>query len=472
MNIKDLNILKTHQALKNKEFSFENLVKEFLKSIDKKETEINAFISIFKKQALKQAREKDKKGYKLKSVLDGIPIILKDNILVKNKKCTAGSKILKNYKALYNASVVEKLNKAGAIILGKGNMDEFACGASGETSCFGPTKNPVNTKKVPGGSSSGPAAALAANFALAGLGSDTGGSIREPASFCGVYGLKPSYGRVSRYGLIAMASSLDQIGPMALSLEDLAIMLSFIQGRDKKDLTSLKSNKINYPLKAKDPKDIILGIPKNLVESKNKELVKLFKETISNLQKKGIKFLKVELPHLKYALRAYNIIMPAEVSANLARFDGIRYGLSEKKKDLLDIYKETRGKGFGQEVKARIMLGNYVLSQGFYNKYYLKAQKIRTLIKQDFANIFKKGVNGLFLPTTPKIAFNLREKIGKPIDMYLSDIYTVPANLTGLPALTFPNKNINGLPTGIQIIGDDFDDEGILKTAKTIESLI
>ncbi len=472
MNIKDLTILKASKALKSGEFSCTDLIKSFLKEINKKEKKINAFITLFEDEALKQAKEKDKKSYKHKGILDGIPIIIKDNILLKDKKCSAGSKILKNYKASYDAYVVEQLKKAGAIILGKGNMDEFACGSSGETSYFGPTKNPINTKKVPGGSSSGPAAALASKFVLGGLGSDTGGSIRQPASFCGIYGLKPTYGRVSRFGLIAMASSLDQIGPMALSIDDLGIILNSIQGRDKKDSTSIEVTDIKIPIKKKKPKKIKIGLIKDLEDPKNKKQKQVFENTVSKLKEGGVEFVDINLPNLKYALAAYYIIMPAEISANLARFDGIRYGFRKNKKDLLDIYKKTRTKGFGEEVKTRIMLGNFTLSHGYHDKYYLKAQKVRTLIKNDFNNAFDKDIDAILLPTTPETAFELGEKIDNPIDMYLSDVYTVPANLAGLPALSMPSKFVDGLPTGLQIIGNHFEEEKILQIAKTIENIL
>ncbi len=471
MNIDNLTITKAHKGLKNKDFSCQELIKEFFKKIKKKEPDINSFINLFKDKALKQAEKKDQKSYKYKSFLDGIPFIIKDNILVKGNLCTAGSKMLKDYKASYNASVVEKLKKAGAIILGKGNMDEFACGSSGETSFFGPTKNPLNEKKVPGGSSSGPAAALASHFVLGGLGSDTGGSIREPASFCGVYGLKPSYNRVSRFGLIAMASSLDQIGPMALSIDDLGIILSYIQDKDKKDLTSLKSDPIDLPIEPLKFKQITLGVCKNF-PIKNKKQKKIFENTISKLKNKGIKFVELSLDYIKYALEAYYILMPAEISSNLARYDGIKYGFRKESKDLLDIYKKTRSQGFGGEVKTRIMLGSFILSHGYYDKYYTQAQKIRSLIKKEFQKAFSKGIDGLILPTTPGPAFSLKEKTKKPLDMYLSDIYTVPANLAGLPALTMPNGQINDLPLGLQVIGDYFEDEKILKIAKTIKKII
>jgi len=471
MDLNNLTILKASKALKSGKISCYDLINSFFEKIEEKEDDINSFITLFKEEALKEAQEKDKKAYKYKTVLDGIPFIIKDNILLKDKKCSAGSKILENYKASYNAYVVEKLKNAGAIILGKGNMDEFACGSSGETSYFGPTKNPLNTKKVPGGSSSGPAAALAAKFVLGGLGSDTGGSIRQPASFCGIYGLKPTYGRISRSGLIAMASSLDQIGPMALSIDDLAIILNFIQGKDKKDSTSLESSEIKTPVQAKDPKKVRLGIPKNIQKPKNKKEKEAFEDVIKKLKKNGVEFVDLDLSNLDYALAVYYIIMPAEISANLSRFDGIRYGFKKNEKDLLDIYKKTRSEGFGDEVKTRIMLGNFSLSHGYHDKYYLRAQKIRNLIKDDFKKAFNNNIDGILLPTTPETAFNLGEKIDDPINMYLSDIYTVPANLAGLPALSMPGKLIDGLYAGIQIIGDRFQDEKILEIAKMIEAV-
>jgi len=453
MTLKEIN-----RGLVNKEFSCVELVSKHLDVIKKKDKDINAFITVFN-DALDKAKAIDKKiaNKKKIGVLSGVPIAIKDNILVKDKKCTAGSKILEHYIGSYNATVVDKLGDA--VILGKTNLDEFACGASGEYSAFGVTKNPHNLEYVPGGSSSGSAAAVASGMSACALGSDTAGSVRLPASFCGLVGFKPTYGAVSRYGLIAMASSLDQIGVLANTVEDAEIVFDAIKGRDEKDSTSLD-------IKDGDIKDIVIGIPKQC----SKDLSKEMKEILEK-RSKDFKTQEIDIPHLGYDVACYYIIMPAEASANLARYDGIKYGSSNKKSDdLMDLYFSTRGKYFGEEVKRRIMLGTYALSSGYYDAYYLRALKVRSKIKQEMELAFEK-VDFIMLPTAPDSAFKLGQKMEDPLSLYMMDLLTVPANLSGLPAISLPAGKINDLPVGIQFMGPALADKKLFKLAKLAEEL-
>lgn len=471
--MKNLTLVEALQGLKEKKFSSTELTKEYLKRIEEKNPEVNAFITVIEKEITeKKAKEIDESRLRKEKLglLAGLPIAIKDNILIEDVLCTAGSKILSNYKASYDATVIKKLKEADAIFLGKTNMDEFAMGSSTETSYFGPVKNPRDLTRVPGGSSGGSAAAVAAEMCPAALGADTGGSIRQPASFCGVVGLKPTYGRVSRFGLIAMASSLDQIGPLTQTVDDAALLLKVIEGKDIKDSTT-QNAPFEAELKEKNLSDFKIGIPKEyFVEGLDSKVKEVIEKNISLLQKKGAKIKEVSLPHTKVALPCYYLIMAAEASANLARFDGIRYGLCQKAKDLLEVYLETRTKGFGEEVRRRILLGVYALSAGYYDAYYLKAQKVRTLIKQDFDRVFKE-VNCLMTPVSPTPAFKLKEKVSDPLAMYLSDIYTVPVNLAGLPAISLPIGKVNNLPVGLQIIGPAFREDIILSLGKIIEKL-
>lgn len=456
MKLNELTIKKAHEGLMKRDFSAVELLQAVLSAINK---DINAYLFI--NDDLKKAKQVDQKiknGEKIR-VLEGIPLAIKDNIMVKGMKCTAGSKILENYLAPYNATVMKRLKDA--IVVGKTNLDEFAMGSSTENSAFGPTKNPRDLERVPGGSSGGSAAVVAANECIAALGSDTGGSIRQPASFCGVVGLKPTYGRVSRSGLIAYASSLDQIGSLTKTVEDAEIILKMIEGRDKKDSTSSEINEQNIA-------GLKIGIPKEyFIEGIAPEVENAVRGAILEYEKAGAKIVEISLPHTEYALPAYYIISTAEASSNLARFDGIKYGLSKQGKDLLDGYLETRD-NFGQEVKRRIMLGTYVLSAGYYDAYYLKAQKVRSLIKDDFVKAFKK-VDVIMTPTSPTTAFKFGEK-SDPVSMYLSDVYTVSINLAGLPAISIPCKT-EGLPVGLQIIGNYFQDGKIIETAKMYENI-
>ncbi len=471
MDLNELTIKQVHEGLIAKKFSSVDLTEACLKQIKKLNKKINAFVTVTEKEALEKAKEVDKKvatGQGI-GILEGVPVAIKDNILVRDVRCTAASKILENYIAPYDATVVRKLKKAGVVILGKTNMDEFAMGSSTETSYFGPTRNPGDQTRVPGGSSGGSAAAVAANMCVYALGSDTGGSVRQPASFCGVVGLKPTYGAVSRYGLIAMASSLDQIGPVTKNVEDAQLVFDVISGHDIFDSTTVEKSKIKNQKSKIEVKNLKVGVPREyFVSGMDREVEKCVRDAVKRLEKMGTKVQEVSLPHTKYALPVYYIIMPAEVSANLARYDGIRYGYRVgEAKTLLETYLKTRACGFGDEAKRRIMLGTYALSAGYYDAYYLQAQKMRTLIRRDFEEVFK-SVDCLITPTSPTVAFKIGEKVDDPLTMYLSDIYTVSANVAGVPAISVPCGFAHRLPVGLQIMGKWFEEEKILEVAKLI----
>jgi len=473
MELSNLTITKARELILKKEISVFELTKAYLEKIKKEDKKIFAFLTLNEKGALERAREIDEMIFEKREipVLAGIPCAIKDNILVEGMRCTAGSKILENYFAPYDATVVKKLKEAGAIILGKTNLDEFAMGSSTENSAFFKTKNPLDLERVPGGSSGGSAAAVAADFCLFALGSDTGGSIRQPASFCGIVGLKPTYGTVSRYGLIAFASSLDQIGPLTKTVKDCQIVFEVIKGEDEMDSTSLRFESKNQSFEIKDLK---IGVPKEyFVEGMEKEVEEAIKKAIEKYEKMGAKILEISLPHTEYALPCYYIIAPSEASANLARYDGLRYGLKKgersKSENLLEQYFKTRGEKFGPEVRRRIMLGTYALSAGYYEAYYLRAEKVRALIKKDFDEAFK-NVDLIFTPTSPTLPFKFGEKIEDPLKMYLSDIFTISVNLAGLPALSFPVGKIGKLPVGLQIIGPAFSEQKIFQTAQVYES--
>ena len=441
--------------------------------IHKREPELHAFLEPFF-HAKHQAEEKEFN----EGPLAGIPIAVKDNILIKGQTASAGSKILENYTASYDATVTKKLWDAGAIFICRTNMDEFAMGSSTENSAYGPTKNPYDILRVPGGSSGGSAAAVSAGMCLGALGSDTGGSIRQPASFCGVVGLKPTYGAVSRSGLIAMASSLDVIGPITKTVEDAEIIYNVIRGKDSLDSTTAESQIANRKSQIAGLK---VGLPKEYFgEGLNPEVKKVIESAIKKMEEAGAIIKEISLPHSKYALEVYYIIMPAEVSANLARFDGIRYGSITTNyqlptTNLYDVYSKTRAEGFGHEVKRRVMLGTYTLSHGYYDAYYLKAQKVRRLIRDDFVKAFEE-VDIIAGPTTPDVAFQFGEKANDPVSMYLSDIYTVAINLAGLPALSMPvgwvEREGKKLPVGLQLIGKWFEEDTILSVGKEFEKLI
>ncbi len=480
-------IKELHQQLINKEITAEDLTRKYLNTIQEKEKDIFAYLTVTEDAAMEQARkvdEKISKGEEI-SLLEGIPGAIKDMICTEGVRTTAGSKILDSYIPPYDATVVKRLKEHGAVMLGKTNLDEFAMGSSTENSAYGPTKNPRDLERVPGGSSGGSAAAVAADVAVWALGTDTGGSIRQPASLCGVVGLKPTYGRVSRYGAIAMGSSLDQIGPITKTVEDAAIVLSVIAGRDAHDATSALSDGKDYTrYLTGEVKDLKIGFIKEYLEGLNGETRASFKKVVESYKSLGAEVKEVELSYAKYALAAYYIIMPCEVSSNLAKFDGIKYGLSvsdEKDSDvkfvsenrsLLEIYLDSRKYGFGPETKRRIMLGTYALSSGYYEAYYLRAQKVRTLIRQEFEQIFKE-VDLILTPTTPTPAFKLGEKTSDPLEMYLADIFTVTANIVGVPAISVPGPevSVNGknLPLGFQLMGKWFDEENVLRAAHAYE---
>ena len=470
MELRDFKIREVQRGLIEKEFSALELCQAYLAKIKEKEKEISAFLTVCEDIALSQAKKIDEMIFQGREIpiLAGIPCAIKDNILVEDIKCTAGSKILENYIAPYDATVIKKLKDQGVIILGKTNLDEFAMGSSTENSAFFPTKNPHDLERVPGGSSGGSAAAVAADFCLFALGSDTGGSIRQPASFCGIVGLKPTYGAVSRYGLIAFASSLDQIGPMTKNVEDCQIVFEIISGKDEMDSTSLATQKIeNYKLKIEN---LGIGVPKEyFIEGIDPRVEKGIRVAIKKYEEMGAKIEEISLPHTEYALPCYYLIAPSEASANLARYDGIKYGYSKDKRALLDLYLESRGEGFGAEVRRRIILGTYALSAGYYEAYYLRALKVRTLIREDFNKAFEK-VDAIFTPVSPTPAFKLGEKIDDPLKMYLSDIFTISVNLAGLPAISLPCGKVDGLPIGLQIIGKPFEEEKIMEIAKIYET--
>ena len=452
-------------GLMKKRFSCAELTKGYLNKIKKENKALNDFLNLTQDLALEQAEKVDNKISRREKVgpLEGIPIAVKDNILVEGYKATAGSKILKDYIAPYDATAIKKLKQAGAIILGKTNLDEFAMGSSTENSAFGVVKNPLDNERVPGGSSGGSAVAIAAGHCLGALGSDTGGSIRQPAAFCGIVGFKPSYGMVSRYGLIAMASSLDQIGSLASNVEDAELIFKTISGKDIFDSTTIDSAKIKS-----GEHNFKIGIPAEFFgEGIDEKVKEKTEKEIRKFADFGFELKEISLPYSKYALAVYYIIMPAEISANLARYDGIKYGFSFKSQNLLEHYLKTRAEGFGDEARRRIMLGTYVLSAGYRDAYYNKAQKVRTLIKRDFERVFK-DVDFVLTPTTPTTAFKIGEK-KDPLSMYLSDIYTVPINLAGLPAISLPCGKTGGLPIGLQIIGPQFKDNLVFEIAQIYE---
>ena len=462
-----------HTLLANKKISSVELIEKVFERINSVEGKVQAFVTLTKEEAIKQARAADERLKQNKDVtpLTGIPIAIKDNMCTKGVLTTCSSKILENYIAPYDATVVSKLKKAGAVIIGKTNMDEFAMGSSTENSAIHITSNPWNLKAVPGGSSGGSAAAVAADEAILATGSDTGGSIRQPASFCGMVGLKPTYGRISRYGLVAFASSLDQIGPLAKDVTDAAILLGLMAGFDKKDSTSVDLPVPDYKTSlVNNVKGLRIGVIKELMGQGIADDVKdALKKAVKKYEELGAKIEEVSLPSFEYAVSTYYLIAPAEASSNLARFDGVKFGhRSKNAPDLMTMYLNTRQEGFGPEVKRRIMIGTYALSAGYYDAYYLKALKVRTLIKKDFEKAFEK-CDVLVSPTSPTVAFNIGEKANDPLAMYLSDIATIPINLAGVPAISIPCGMSQGLPIGMQLIGKIFDEETLLRTAYTYE---
>lgn len=483
--LNELTIKQATERFENGKISSVELTRACLDQIKKLDDKIGAFLEVYQDEALKSAEESDERWARSQSLgpLDGIPYNLKDVFACPAHKTTAASKILENYQAPYEATTVRRLREAGAILLGRTNTDEFTMGSSTETSYFKQTKNPWDIERVPGGSSGGPAASVAARMSLFSIGTDTGGSIRQPASLCGIVGLKPSYGRVSRFGEFAMASSLDQTGPFAKTVEDVALVLQVIAGHDPNDATSLKAgvpdylpnltNRTNWS----NLTDIKIGIPKEFfgegISPKTEELVRA---VIDQLGKQGAEIKEVSLPNIKYALAVYYILVPAEVSSNLARYDGIHYGysaaidLTENPQNLFEDYTQSRKIGFGDEVKRRVMLGAYVLSAGYYDAYYKKAQKIRSLIKQDFDQVFAE-VDALITPTSPTPAFKIGEKSENPLEMYKSDILTISINLAGIPGMSVPCGFENNLPVGMQILGPQLGEERLFKVGSVYQSM-
>lgn len=466
-----------------KDISSVELTRHFLDIIKKKDGDIHAFLEVTEDLAMEQAKKIDNKIAKKEDIgiLEAIPCAVKDNILVKGVKCTAGSKVLENYTAPYDATVVKKIKDKGVVVLGKTNLDEFAMGSSTENSAFGPTKNPYDLARVPGGSSGGSAAAVAAGECVFSLGSDTGGSVRQPAAFCGTVGLKPTYGSVSRHGLIAMASSLDVIGPIAKTVEDAEIVFNAIKGKDKYDATSLEckiprsSPAIGGTLRGRQSTEykiqrFRIGVPKEyFAEGMDKETEGCVRKAINKLSENA-EIMEVSLPHTQYALAVYYVLMPAEVSANLARYDGIRYGKSAPTKDksLLEFYLDTRGKYLGSETRRRIMLGSYVLSEGHFDDYYQKARDVSSLIRKDFFDVFR-DVDLIVAPTAPNVAFKIGEKAKDPMQMYLSDIFTVASNIAGVPAMSVPCGIVGKMPVGLQIIGPWNGEDQIFALGKIME---
>ena len=474
MDITELTVHELQEKLKSKELKITDITKAYVDRINEKEKDVKAFVTTLTDESMKQAEEIEKKveAGEITGEFAGIPIGIKDNMCTKGVKTTCSSRMLENFIAPYDATVVEKLNAENMIDLGKLNMDEFAMGGSTEYSYFKKTCNPWNLNKVPGGSSGGSAAAVAANLVPWALGSDTGGSIRQPSSFCGVVGLKPTYGLVSRYGLVAFASSLDQIGPITKDVRDCAMLLNLIAGHDERDTTSSDREKVDYTLSLKnDVKGLKIGVPKEFfAEGINEEVKAKLEEAIEKYKELGAEVEEFSLDIAKYSLAAYYIVACAEASSNLGRFDGIRYGYRTPEfKDLKEIYKKSRSEGFGPEVKRRIILGTYVLSSGYYDAYYKKAQQVRTLVMNEFNKAFEK-YDIVLTPTSPTVSFDIGSKSENPLEMYLADICTVSVNIAGLPGISIPcGVDSEGMPVGMQLIGNRFQEETILNAAYTYE---
>ena len=474
MDLSTLTVASTITAIAEKQFTATRLVEELYRKIKAEDGDIHAYLALCEDRAFAQAKRIDDLvgcGDPLPP-LAGVPVAIKDVMVTRGVRSTAGSKVLGNFIPPYDCTAVARLESAGAIVLGKTNCDEFAMGSSNENSAFGPVRNPRDTTRVPGGSSGGSAAVVAAGTAVASLGSDTGGSIRQPASFCGVVGLMPTYGRVSRYGLIAFASSLDHIGPFTRTVKDAAILLSAIAGRDPMDSTSADIPVPDYVQEIGKPvRGMKLGIAKEYFgEGLDPEVRASVESAIQGLAEAGAEIVHISLPHTAYAIPTYYVIATAEASANLARYDGVRYGYrSPNARTLSEMYRKTRDEGFGPEVKRRIMLGTYALSSGYYDAYYLKAQKVRTLLARDFQDAFA-NVDAILTPTAPTAAFKLGEKSGDPLSMYLADIYTVTADLAGIPGISVPcGETKSGLPIGLQVLGKHFDEGTILRIAHVVE---
>ena len=471
-NITDLKLVELVDKIKKKELSSTEVTVAFIER-SKKSKKLNAYISENYENAIKKAKIFDQKP-DFKKKLPGIPIAVKDLFCTKNIRTTAGSKILENFVPTYESTVTQNILDEGGIIIGKLNCDEFAMGSSNETSYFGAVQNPISENLVPGGSSGGSSSALAAKLTPTTIGTDTGGSIRQPASFTGTVGLKPTYGSCSRYGIVAFASSLDQAGPMTHDVKDCSLMFEIMSTYDTKDSTSVDFKRENYLTNLNENiKGKKIGIPKEYrVDGMPKEIDELWEKGIKIIKENGGQIIEISLPNTNYALPTYYIVAPAEASSNLARYDGVKYGFRSKGENLIDMYEKTRSEGFGDEVKRRIMIGTYVLSSGYYDAYYLKAQKVRRLIKNDFDEAYKK-VDAILTPSTPSSAFKIGEKLNDPVSMYLNDIFTVPINLAGLPAISIPaGHDKKGYPLGLQVIGKAFDEQSILNIAFALEKNI
>jgi aspartyl-tRNA(Asn)/glutamyl-tRNA(Gln) amidotransferase subunit A len=473
-NLIDLSIHELHDLLIKREVSAVEVTRAYLDRIGEVDPKIRAYLIVTAEQALVQAEEADRRLKKADNVtpLTGIPLGIKDVICTRGVRTTCASKILENFVPSYNATVMERLEAHGALMLGKLNMDEFAMGSSTENSAYHPTHNPWDLERIPGGSSGGSAASVAARACAGSLGSDTGGSIRQPASHCGVVGMKPTYGTVSRFGLVAFASSLDQIGPISRDVTDCALLLNAISGHDTRDSTSIPKDVPDYTGSLKPGlKNYTLGIPKEyFIPGLDPEVEKTVKQAVAALESQGARVVEVSLPHTDYAVAAYYIIAPAEASSNLSRYDGVKYGLrAPNYKNLMDMYKKTRSQGFGPEVKRRIMIGTYSLSAGYYDAYYKKASQVRTLITQDFKKAFEQ-CDVITAPVAPTTAFKLGEKADDPLQMYLSDIFTIPVNLAGIPGISVPcGLNSSGLPIGLQLMAGHFEETKLLTVAYNLE---
>ncbi len=472
IDLKNLTIKKAHEAMKKGDFTSVQLTEAYIANIKSKNPSLNAYLEIFD-DALENARKADELFQSGKAgLLTGIPCAIKDNILISGKIASASSKMLEEYKATYDATVIAKLKEAGVVFIGRANMDEFAMGGSTENSAFGVTRNPFDTDRVAGGSSGGSVASVAMDGALFALGSDTGGSIRQPSAFCGTVGLKPTYGAVSRYGLMAMGSSFDQIGPICKNVEDCSIVFDAIKGQDIKDGTTINSE--TYKIKSIKTQDIVVGIPRTFLSGDgiDKDVIDNFRQIEASLKAKGYKIKDIDLPNISYSLPAYYVLIPAEVSSNMARFDGVKYGAHVSGKNVTDDYFKTRGQKLGREVIRRILLGTYVLSAGYHDAYYNRAIAVRKMITDDFIKAFN-DVDVIITPTTPSPAFKIGEKINDPIKMYLEDIFTVTANLTGMPAMSIPcgmvKRDGKELPLGLQIVGRYGEEDTIFDFAKILE---
>jgi len=470
IDLKNLTIEKAHESLLKEEFSCRELAEEYLKVIKEKNSNLNAYLEIYNDVLSQADIAQDKFKNKTATMLTGIPFAIKDNILIEGQISSAGSKILENYKATYDSTVIKELKKEGAVFLGRTNMDEFAMGSSTQTSAYGVTRNSIDPSRVPGGSSGGSAAAVAADMALVSLGTETCGSVREPSAFCGLVGLKPTYGAVSREGIIAMGNSLDQVSPFGKNVRDTEIIFNALSKYDKDDSTSVPDNLRIKKIISNNSKKI--GIPWHLFEEGVDPLImENFKQSMEKFKNAGYEIVDIKLPYSKYSLAVYYIIMPAEVSTNLSRFDGIRYGFSSQGDNLLDVYKKSRGKGFGKEARRRILLGTYVLSHGYYDAYYNKAIKVREKIKGEILEAFK-NVDLIITPTVPVLPFKLGEKMDDPVAMYLCDLFSAPANLAGVPSIALPSgKTKDGLPFSIQFMASHFNEEALFEIGKKFEEI-